>query len=58
MNAKFMNLLVKQFVIADDDEGVHEPDFPQSFESAEQMLEKLRDENPGTNYVLYALVDA
>lgn len=58
MNARFMNLLVKRFVITDDDEGVHEPDFPQNFESVERMLETLREKNPGTNYMLYALVDA
>lgn len=58
MESKFLTLPVRSFCICDEDEGVHIPECRTSFEEAEKLLTKLREENPLVEYSLVAEIDA
>ena len=53
-----MNLPVKGFIVCDTDENVHEADDTTSFDQADDLLNKLRLENPDSVYSMYAEIDA
>lgn len=53
------HLPVVSFVICDhDNEEMHEADNNRDFEETDALLNRLREENPDTNYTMYAEVDA
>ncbi len=58
MAYQLLTVPVVRFIICDDDEGMHEPDNPVSFESADEMLRNLREQNPEVNYTMIAEIDA
>lgn len=58
MRSQYMNIPVTQFLISGDDETVHEADDPASFEQTDDLLNRLREENPNVTYSLLAEIDA
>lgn len=50
----WLTLPVVSFQIMDSDEVWHHPENSRSFEDAEALLEKLKAENPGKDYTMYA----
>lgn len=56
--SEFHTVLVSRYFVCDDDEGVHEPDNPLSFDEADALLNRLRDANPTVGYTLVAELDA
>ena len=59
MTSNMRTIPVVKYFIGDDDEGMlHEADNPQDFDNSVALLERLRDENPDTLYILCAEVDA
>jgi hypothetical protein len=45
---------VVSYQIMDSDEVWHHPDNPRDFDQASALLEKLKSENPGKEYTLFA----
>lgn len=45
---------VVSYQIVDSDEVWHHPENSRDFEEVERLLEKLKSENPGKEYTVYA----
>lgn len=58
MSSNWHTLNVVNFYVCGEDEDVNEPEFPQDFNSACDLLNKLREQNPDTSYTLIAEIDA
>lgn len=54
----YMNLPVKSFAVCSEDEDVLVADDPASFEQADELLNKMREENPDQVWNLIAEIDA
>ena len=53
----YMNLPIKSFAVCSEDEDVEQADDVTSFEQAEDLLNKLRNEQPDKAWSLVAEID-
>jgi hypothetical protein len=51
---EWVTVPVSSYQIMDSDEKWHHPDNPLDFDQANALLEKLKSENPGKDYTLFA----
>lgn len=56
--SRWYTLQVGQFSISDENEGYHQADNPNNFEDTVTLLEKLRAEQPGVSFTIFAEIDA
>jgi hypothetical protein len=57
----YKHLPVVRFIICEDDQRLHDGEIPDDcldFEQADELLNKLREKNPGKFYTMVAEVDA
>jgi len=51
-------LPVVRYFIGDDDEGAYQANDPTDFNETRELLKRLREESPETQYTLVAEIDA
>lgn len=56
--SNYQSIPVIEYMISDTDEGMHHADNRNSFEQTDELLQKLRDDNPDVEYTMFAEIDA
>jgi hypothetical protein len=56
--SNYQTIPVVEYAICDSDEDMHYAEDRNSFDRTDELLHKLRSENPDVEYTMYAEVDA
>lgn len=56
--SKYHSIPVVEYMISDSDEGIHHADNRNSFEQTDELMQKLRADNPDVEYTMFAEIDA